>query len=219
MTSFLKRHLPVVAAIVVLILGGAVAALAAGTTGAGSGHHHARTHSGRDRRLLQSAAAYIGISDQALASDLRSGKSLGQVAVQAGKTEAGLVKALTAAASAATEARLGELVKRPGGLHGHRGSAHAVRLVAARYLGITLTQLGTDLRAGKTLADVANATPGRSSAGLVAVLLAAREAQISARGASKGAALSTARTARLRERIDTFVERPHVAPTRHRTGG
>ncbi len=217
MTAFLKRHLPIVAAIVVLILGGAVAAMAAGSTSSPGPHHHA--HAGRARRLFQDAATYIGISDEALAKDLGSGESLGQVAVQAGKTEAGLVKALTATASSAVQQRLSALVKRPGGLSARRRSARAARQAAASYLGITLAQLRADLHAGKTLAAVADSTPGRSSAGLISVLLAAREAQAPGNGASsKSAAAGAARTARLRERITTFVERPHVRSATHKAG-
>ncbi len=220
MTAFLKRHLPIVAAIAVLILGGAVAAMAAGS--AGSPHHHARKHTGGARRLLQSAAAYTGIPLQTLAGDLRAGKSLGQIAVEAGKTEAGLVKALTATASAGTEQRIGQLVKRPGGLHARHGvHKGGMRLLAARYLGLAPAALRGELHAGKTLADIANSTPGRSSAGLISTLVAAREAQLSTAGESskKSPTFNAARSARLRTRVSAFVERSHPKTAKQKSGG
>jgi hypothetical protein len=221
MTTFLKRRLPILAAILVLILGGAVAAMAAGTSGGSHHHHRAGAHSGRAGRLLQSAATYIGVPVETLTADLRAGRSLGQVAVEAGRTEAGLVKTLTATASSGVEERLSELVKRPGGLHASHGRAHGMRLAAAGYLGITPTQLRADLHAGRTLADIANSTPGHSSAGLVSALVAAREALISAdhTGSKAGATISAARSARLRRRITTFVDRPHAGRVRHPAGG
>ena len=43
---------------------------------------------------------------------------------------------------------------------------------AATYLGISQTSLFTQLRAGKTLAQIANGTAGKSAAGLIAALVA-----------------------------------------------
>jgi hypothetical protein len=51
---------------------------------------------------------------------------------------------------------------------------------AATYLGITTAQLQTDLQSGKTLAQVADATAGRSSAGLIAALVAHEKTEIAA---------------------------------------
>jgi hypothetical protein len=45
--------------------------------------------------------------------------------------------------------------------------------VAESYLGLTRGQLKAQLHAGKSLADVANATPGKSASGLVAAITAA----------------------------------------------
>ncbi len=77
--------------------------------------------------------------------------------------------------------------------------------IAARYLGITRAQLRHRLR-GATLAQVANATPGRSQAGLERALLSARAAEWKLHGLS--AAEQSARTKRLRERIGQTVLRP-----------
>jgi hypothetical protein len=63
---------------------------------------------------------------------------------------------------------------RGGGFGGPGGSFSA----ATSYLGISQTQLFTDIRSGKTLAQVANATSGKSAAGLIAAMVAAQKSQL-----------------------------------------
>ena len=59
----------------------------------------------------------------------------------------------------------------PGG-HGP-GHDHSDGIqVAATYLGISLDSLRTQLQAGKTLAQIANATSGKSASGLIDALVA-----------------------------------------------
>ena len=50
--------------------------------------------------------------------------------------------------------------------------------VVSNYLGLTESQIKAQLRKGKTLADIANATPGKSAAGLVDAIVAAVKAQL-----------------------------------------
>jgi hypothetical protein len=52
--------------------------------------------------------------------------------------------------------------------------------LAAGYLGLSPAALRRRLRSGETMAEVAAATPGRSASGLIARLLAAREAALKA---------------------------------------
>ncbi|MGO9489006.1 MAG: hypothetical protein ACLQBB_08295 [Solirubrobacteraceae bacterium] len=65
----------------------------------------------------------------------------------------------------------------------HRGSA--LLSAAAGYLGVSSTELRRELHSGRTLAQLANATPGHSEAGLIAALAAAtqghREERLTAR--------------------------------------
>ena len=51
---------------------------------------------------------------------------------------------------------------------------------AATYLGVSQSDLQTDLQSGKTLAQIANATTGKSSSGLIAVLVAAAKTRLDA---------------------------------------
>src|SRR5262249_49666581 len=49
---------------------------------------------------------------------------------------------------------------------------------AASYLGITTQQLLTDLGSGKTLAQIANSTSGKSAAGLIDALVAHEQQEL-----------------------------------------
>ncbi|MDX6474933.1 MAG: hypothetical protein QOH95_444 [Gaiellaceae bacterium] len=71
----------------------------------------------------------------------------------------------------------------PGGPGGHgfgHGPGGDELTAAATYLGVTETALVTQLQAGKTLAQVADATSGKSSAGLIDALVAAEKKEIAA---------------------------------------
>jgi hypothetical protein len=58
--------------------------------------------------------------------------------------------------------------------NGHHGRGHSGPLVtAAGYLGLTAAQLRGDLQSGKSLGEIANATAGKSEAGLIEALEAA----------------------------------------------
>lgn len=63
------------------------------------------------------------------------------------------------------------------GHHGGPGGGDELT-AAAGYLGVTETALLTQLQAGKTLAQVADATSGKSTAGLVAALVAAEKTEL-----------------------------------------
>jgi hypothetical protein len=221
MSTFLERRLPLIAALAVLLIGGAVAAVAAGGTSAGHSpaHKHAvaTTHKHaisppRGARMLQAAAGYIGIPVETLQQDLRSGKSLGQLATENGKSEAGLVQALATTARAGLEQRLTQAVKQPGGLRGAgHARVHKLRLVAASYLGSTQAELDTKLHSGLTLAQVADATAGRSRAGLIAALLAAQPPKAANPLVAGSTGQAAARSRQLRQRITAFVNRSHAA--------
>ena len=232
------------AAVAVAVGGGAFAAVSA--TGAGNGHKRAlglhRVHRAYHlhRHDLIAAAAYLGISAEQLEGELRTSKTLAQVAeAHAGKSPQGLIDAIVQArrarlakAAANLPRRVGAQVNAPitlvgpgagkggggrhAGVHGLRalGLLGAGRLgtAAADYLGTTPARLRAELRSGKTLAQIAEATPGRSSAGLVDALVAARKQRIAA-GVAAGR-IETARAARregrLRDRIEALVTRKFV---------
>ncbi|HEY4427157.1 MAG TPA: hypothetical protein VGN08_03040 [Solirubrobacteraceae bacterium] len=170
---------------------------------------------------LVSAAAYLGIEKTTLQTELRSGRSLAQIANStSGKSAAGLVNALVAVDRARLRTAIESLprrveaqVNRPGGpkAAGPRGEQ---RLGAAgepvtRYLGISRAQLHKELRAGRSLAQIADATPGKSAAGLIDALVVARKAALHARVAAGRLTpqQEQARLSKLQSRVTAAVNR------------
>lgn len=150
----------------------------------------ARRHGG----LRQAAAAYLGLAPRQLTEELASGKTLAQIAnATPGKSEAGLLAAMVAAVKAKLpspppdlEARIKAIVNRSPGTelnrHARLGSARhgALRAAALAYLGLTRHELIEQLRTGKTLAQVADSTPGKSAAGLTEALMKVVTAKVNA---------------------------------------
>ena len=92
---------------------------------------------------------------------------------------------------------------RGGGFGGPGGGFSA----AASYLGISETQLFADIRSGKTLAQIANATSGKSAAGLIAAMVAAqqRQLQTAVKSGRITQAMATQIEANLKSRITQMV--------------
>ena len=138
--------------------------------------------------IFATAATYIGISEADLRTQLQAGKSLADVAVANGKTRDGLIAALTAAATT----RIGQLVDQkglPAGAPGHGGPGRGgpgfgfgmmgdQLSAAATYLGTTTDALRTKVQSGQSLAQIANATSGKSRDGLIQALVADANAKI-----------------------------------------
>lgn len=174
---------------------------------------------------LQDAANYLGISVGQLTAELNEGKSLGQIAAATpGKSEGGLVKALVeqrreqmAKEAETLPKRVKAAVVKPGGPGS--GSGGGMLAAARAYLGISAAQLTKELRSGKTLAGIAEATPGRSREGLSKALYAAREHQLeSATQAGKlSESAKQARFAHVRRRVERLLVRTHHAGTHKRT--
>ena len=86
---------------------------------------------------------------------------------------------------------------------------------AGDYLGIDPATLLPQLRGGKSLADIANATPGKNSAGLIAALTTAANARVDAAvtanklTADQAAGLKT----KIAAEITAFVNRSFTKPT------
>ncbi len=146
-----------------------------------------------------------------LRSELRSGRSLAEIAnATTGKSAAGLIAAVEAAQhaklaalAASVPARVTAEVNAPR----HRNR----RLAAAGYLGIGAAQVRSELRSGHTLAQLAAASPGRSQAGLVEALVAARKTALAAE-VTAGAitqAQANAIAGRLARRVSAQVTRVH----------
>ncbi|HET7137336.1 MAG TPA: hypothetical protein VFI04_03195 [Gaiellaceae bacterium] len=194
----------------------------AGTPGGPFGDH------GGD---LAAAATYLGISQSDLMTQLRTGKTLAQVAeATSGKTAGGLVNALVAVAQAqlaqaVTDGKLTraqadriqqDLKQRttdrvnhtgPGPGDRHHGPDDALA-AAATYLGSSQTDLMTQLRSGKTIGEIADGTAGKSKSGLVSALVAQEKNELAQ--AVKDGRLTQAQadrvTAGLEDRITHLVD-------------
>ena len=95
----------------------------------------------------------------------------------------------------------------PGGGRGPGGGFQADLTAAATYLGTTTANLRTQLSGGKTLAQVASATSGKSTAGLIDAIVAAEKKQLTT--AQSSGKLTQAQTTQLlsglTQRVTSFV--------------
>jgi hypothetical protein len=156
---------------------------------------------------LTAAASYLGITPADLVAKLQAGKTLAQVAgATSGKSAAGLIDALVAAEQAELDADVaaGRITRaqadailptlkarvtahvnstgpaHDGPGHGHGGPGGDDFAAAASYLGVTEAALSRQLQAGRTLAQVAHATNGKSAAALIDALVAHETTEIDA---------------------------------------
>jgi hypothetical protein len=217
-----------------LMIALAVAAIAAGViiavTRSGAGHGpRGRGEAARAARPTeaQAAAAYLGLSREQLRKQLQSGRTLAQIAdASGGRSATGLVEALLRARVAKLEAavrakrlsvaderrRVARLrIRLEAQLE--RSPGYANLAASAHYLGLSAEQLRSDLRARRSLAQVAAATPGKSAAGLIEARVSAQQANLEAALASGKISRATERllASSLRQRITAEVQRE---PTR-----
>lgn len=175
-------------------------------------------HPGRGGDLFQAAADFIGITVEQLRTELGADKSMADVAVAHGKTRDALITALTTAQSQ----KIAELVdqkgfpQKPGGPGRHLGAHIKVDVVqtASTYLGLSLAELRTQLQSGKSLAQIADATAGKSKAGLIQAIVADETAQID-KAVADGkltADQATRMKTGLTERVTAMVERTGMGP-------
>ena len=172
------------------------------------------------------AATYIGITEAQLRTELGTDKSLADVAVAHGKTRDGLIAALTAAQQQNISTLVDQkgIGARPNPANGFgpgpggfgRGPGRIFggsEAAAATYLGTTAADLETKLRAGQTLAQIANATPGKSRDGLVNALVADATTKIDAAQAAgkitadQAAKQKTDLATRIAQEVDTAERR------------
>jgi polyhydroxyalkanoate synthesis regulator phasin len=197
---------------------------------------------GPQRAAVKAAAAYIGVTIQELRQELQGGNSLATVALEHDKTVEGLEAAIVADAKAhldkavaagkltaekeaqilqKLQSKVVEFVMRTkstGGKGAAKGKGHAALRGAikatAAYVGLTEQQVLAQLKAGKSLADVATAQ-GKTVDGLKAAILADAKTVID-RLVSQGK-ISAERgqqyLARLQAHIDQLVTRTRPAKT------
>jgi hypothetical protein len=157
------------------ILATAVAALAVAGAGAAVAATGSGTPQEESKAVVDDAAQQLGVDSTALSNALRKAlQNRVDAAVAAGtitETEGEALKARIAAEEY-------PVLVAPGfGHHGGHGFGHLA--AAATYLGLSETELQTQLAGGKTLADVAKAQ-GKTVDGLVAALVADEKKELDA---------------------------------------
>jgi hypothetical protein len=237
-TRSARQKVAAATAVMLVLAGGTAAAVSATGADRPKGERHRQRAAHVPHVEVPAIAAYLGISPAQLESELRSGRSLAQIAEGTpGKSAAGLIDALiarkrrhlsTLSANVPRRVRAevdrrGTLVGRAGARRGaglHGGARRGLGGAAAAYLGVSLHQLRAQLRSGRTLAEIAGATPGRSTAGLIDALVAARRQRIAARVAAGRLSSSRADRANAHSEkvIAKLVERKFVG-RRHRLPG
>jgi hypothetical protein len=192
-------------------------------------------------------ADYLGLTAAELRTQLKAGQTLAQIATAQGKTVSGLKDAIVAdakthldaavaagkltAARAATmladlTAHVDDIVNRTGppgrGPGGPGGPGHGPFAGAAitSYLGITAAELRTQVKAGKTLAQVATAQ-GKTVSGLEDAIVAGAKTRLDAEVAAGKLTAAQAATmlANLTAHVDDMVNRTGPPPGGHRGPG
>jgi DNA-binding phage protein len=167
---------------------------------------------------LATAAAYIGISEADLRTELQTGQTLAQIAVAHGKTRDGLIAALSAEATKQITTAVdqpGTNFSGPGGRGGPGGPRAMITndiAAAATYIGTTEADLRTKLQAGQTLAQIATAA-GKTRDGLIAAMVADGNAKIDAAVAAGTitAAQATEKKASLTAHVTAEVDQTRPA--------
>lgn len=210
--------------------GAAVAVLALGAGAAWADGHggHEGSHRVAAPALTRAGGqnvvtAYLGISAGQLRADLKSGRTLAQIAnATPGKSAAGLVQAVAAAAKTRLDAAvtagkltpaqeqfvLGKLTPAiTAFVNGASVTSRRLQLPGVKealaYLGLTPAQVFVDLARGMTLGQIADATPGKSAAGLTQTLQAAAKAELDS--AVTAGVLTPAREQTLLARLNTLI--------------
>src|SRR5437660_9538989 len=164
---------------------------------------------GEKGSYFTAAATYIGVTEAQLRTELGTDKSLADVAMAHGKTRDGLSQAVTAAQqqSIATLVDQKGIGARPnpgpgfGRGPGGPGLTGDPLAAASTYLGIPRTDIETKVRAGQTLAQIANATAGKNRDGLFSALVADATAKIDA--AQKAGTITADQAAQLKSNLST----------------
>ncbi|HEV2922998.1 MAG TPA: hypothetical protein VGW98_03130 [Solirubrobacteraceae bacterium] len=191
MKSILSRKL-VIGATGLLLLGGAGGAVAATQSSGGPGR----------RAYIDDVAKRLNVSPGALTAALKGAADEQiETAVAAGRIKRSQADALK------------QRIDNGGGIpfFGHRFGAGGLggHGAAARYLGIGADTLRNDLESGRSLAQIASSTPGKSVEGLKAAILSAKKKRLD-QAVSSGSITSQQereRLTRLSSRMEALLQR------------
>ena len=183
--------------------------------------------------VLTPAAAFLGVSLSTLESDLNGGKTLAQEATAKGKTAADLINAIVASEKTVLDAEVSagwitstqesnlvtgltnaitDLVNNGPAVPPSNAAHQGLLQTASTYLGISVGDLQTALKSGKSLSDeVTAAGNGKTVDGLVQALLAPAKTQLDGQvtAGTITQAQETAILNRLTTRLTDLVNNTH----------
>ena len=179
-------------------------------------------------------ASYLGLTQAELRAQLKAGKTLAQIASAQGKPVSVLEEVIYAGArshldqavadgkltAAQEQTMLAELKSHLDDIVNHTGPpGGGVRILAtavAGYLGLSETELRTQIESGKSLAQVATAQ-GKPVEGLKAAILAEAKSHLDQAVTAGKLTAAQAKTilAELTSHIDDLVNRTGPPPHRH----
>jgi hypothetical protein len=210
--TWVAKHKLLAGLIAAAVLGGSGAAIAA-----------TQSSSSNRRAYLNDVAKRLGVSPSALTGALQAAAiDRIQADLAAGRLTQAQANALKQRVREGRAPLFGRGLARGFG-HGrlHIGAGRAGILGAAsRYLGISPETLVRERQSGKSLAQIAESTPGKSVQGLKAAILAQAKKRLGA-GVSAGHVSSKQESellARLASRIDTLLQRSGHASNGSRPG-
>jgi hypothetical protein len=203
--SLLNKKL-LIGATGLVLLGGAGGAVAVAATSGSAG-------SGR-QAYVDDVAKHLNVTPGALTAAMKAaGYERIEAAVAAGR--------ITPSQATALKQRIehggGDVVSFGHMLGGGRFGGHGV---AAQYLGISAATLRGDLQAGKSLAQIASSTPGKSVEGLKAAIVSAEKTRLE-KAASSGLITSQQEQERLGNlsiRIEALLQRTGTGGSYGRSG-
>ncbi len=197
-----KRKIMLAVAVLALVTGAIVAIVTASGSSEGPlqpiPHHDAGVRNAGGSSDLALAARYLGVSKAQLRHELNFGSTLADIAnATTGRTASGLTDALFAAKAARLSeavsagklskaeqaSRLAKLPERLAAeiYRHHTANAGPVDIeTAAGYLRLTVKQIRGEQHSGRSLAQIAAGTAGRSPAGLIHALVSAKSAALAA---------------------------------------
>ncbi len=196
---------------------------------------------GGGMNVMANAAKALNISQSTLQTDMKAGKSLADIAVAQGSTAAALESTLltdaqtqmasavsagkmTAAQETSMSANLSKMIDQmvthaggtfKGGAHGGFGGGMNVMANAAKALNISQSTLQTDMKAGKSLADIAVAQ-GSTAAALESTLLTDAQAQLAS--AVSAGKMTAAQESAMSSHLSTMIDQM-VTHSGHMQGG
>ncbi len=183
------------------VVAGAVAALALAGAGAALATTELSSPSARDNAIISNAAGQLGVAPSALANALT--KAIDDELsseVSAGQLSQAQANAIESRLSAGTAPIFGGFGG--GGRYRGAGGFGGAVSAAATYLGLSSSQITTDLQGGKTLADIATAQ-GKTADGLISAIVSAEESQL--QSAVSAGTLSSSQEQTIESNLQTRV--------------